>query len=139
MNRGGVGARSLNIELQTALNPAGEAVQSIKTRFGLKAAFDYIVAEKLLSFAEASSHDPDFARELPRFVSEIRRMFAPGEIQEQLAEIERIQNERIQNEGDTNGLEEDDPLRESPAAAAERVQRFSLIKELLTAATLGTS
>ena len=116
-----------------------EAVQSIKTRFGLKAAFDYIVGEKLLNFAEASSHDPDFARELPRFVSEIRRMFAPGEIQEQLAEIERIQNERIQKEGDTNGLEEDDPLRESPAAAAERVQRFSLIKELLTAATLGTS
>ena len=66
-------------------------------------------------------------------------MFALDEIQEQLAEIERIQNERIQNEGDTNGLEEDDPLRESPAAAAERVQRFSLIKELLTAATLGTS
>jgi hypothetical protein len=116
-----------------------KAVQSIKTRFGLKAAFDYIVGEKLLNFAEASSHDPDFARELPRFVSEIRRMFAPGEIQEQLAEIERIQNERIQKEGDTNGLEEDDPLRESPAAAAERVQRFSLIKELLTAATLSTS
>ena len=116
-----------------------EAVQSIKTRFGLKAAFDYIVGEKLLNFAEASAHDPDFARELPRFVSEIRRMFAPGEIQEQLAEIERIQNERIQKEGDTNGLEEDDPLRESPAAAAERVQRFSLIKELLTAATLSTS
>ena len=116
-----------------------QAVQSIKTRFGLKAAFDYIVGEKLLNFAEASAHDPDFARELPRFVSEIRRIFAPGEIQEQLAEIERIQNERIQNEGDTNALEEDDPLRESPAAAAERVQRFSLIKELLTAATLSTS
>jgi len=111
-----------------------EAVQSIKTRFGLKAAFDYIVGEKLLNFAEASAHNPDFARELPRFVSEIRRMFAPDEIQEQLAEIERTQNE-----GDTNALEEDDPLRESPAAAAERVQRSSLIKELLTAATLGTS
>jgi len=111
-----------------------EAVQSIKTRFGLKAAFDYVVGEKLLNFAEASAHDPDFARELPRFVSEIRRMFAPDQIQEQLAEIERTQNE-----GDTNALEEDDPLRESPAAAAERVQRFSLIKELLTAATLGTS
>ena len=111
-----------------------EAVQSIKTRFGLKAAFDYIVGEKLLNFAEASAHDPDFARELPRFVSEIRRMFAPDEIQEQLAEIERTQNE-----GDTNALEEDDPLRESPAVAAERVQRFSVIKELLTAATLGTS
>jgi hypothetical protein len=36
-------------------------------------------------------------------------------------------------------LEEDDPFRESPAAAAERVRRFDLIKELLTAPALGTS
>ena len=65
---------------------------------------------------------------------EVRRIFAPNEIQEQLAHIEQEQNE-----GDTKALQEDDPLRESPAAAAERVQRFSLIKELLTATTLGTS
>jgi hypothetical protein len=31
-----------------------EAVKTIKARFGLKAAFDYIVGEKLLNFAEAS-------------------------------------------------------------------------------------
>ena len=36
-------------------------------------------------------------------------------------------------------LEEDDPLRESSAAAVERVRQFMLIKELLTATTLGTS
>ena len=111
-----------------------EAVQTIKARFGLKAAFDYIVGEKLLNFAEASSHDPNFARELPRFVSEVRRIFAPDEIEEQLAHIQRAQNE-----GDANASEEDDPLRESPAEAAERVRRFHLIKELLTATALGTS
>ncbi len=33
-----------------------EAVQTIKARFGLKAAFDYIVGEKLQNFAEASLH-----------------------------------------------------------------------------------
>jgi hypothetical protein len=43
-----------------------DAVQRIKARFGLKAAFDYIVGEKLLNFAEASLHDPDLARELLR-------------------------------------------------------------------------
>ena len=37
-----------------------------------KAAFDYIVGEKLLNFAEACVHNPGFARELPRFVSEVR-------------------------------------------------------------------
>ena len=73
-----------------------EAVQSIKIRFGLKAAFDYIVGEKLLNFAEASAHNPDFARELPRFVSEIRRMFAPDEIQEQLAELSGHKTKKTQ-------------------------------------------
>jgi len=35
--------------------------------------------------------------------------------------------------------EEDELYRESPIAAAERVWRFTTIKELLTAAELGTS
>jgi len=68
--------------------------QTIKARFGLTAAFDYLVGEKLMSFASAASRHPDFARELPRFVSEVRRMFTPDEIGAQLAQIERSQNER---------------------------------------------
>ena len=61
-------------------------------------------------------------------------MFTPDEIDAHLAQIERAQNEK-----DVDVLEEDDPLRESPAAAAERVRQFMLIKELLTATTLCTS
>jgi len=72
-----------------------EAVRTIKARFGLKAAFDYIVGEKLLNFAAASAHSPDFARELPRFLSEVRRLFTPEEIAMQLADIERAQKEGI--------------------------------------------
>jgi DNA-binding SARP family transcriptional activator len=111
-----------------------EAAQTVKTRFGLKAAFDYIVGEKLLNFADAASTHSEFARELPRFVSEVRRMFTPDEIASHLAQIERAQAEK-----DVEGLEEDDPFRESPAATAERVRQFNLIKELLTATMLGTS
>lgn len=111
-----------------------KAVQMVKARFGLKAAFDYIVGEKLLNFAEASTHNSDFARELPRFVSQVRGMFTPDEIAMQLLDIERAQKE----EGN-DAFEEDDPFRESPVAATERVRRFNLIKELLTATTLGTS
>jgi hypothetical protein len=51
-----------------------------------------------------------------------------------LAQIERSQNER-----NIDVLEEDDLLREGPAAVAEYVQRFMLVKELLTAPMLGTS
>jgi hypothetical protein len=111
-----------------------EAAQMIKARFGLTAAFDYLVGEKLVNFANAASGHPDFARELPRFVSEVRRMFTPEEIGTHLAEIERAQDEK-----DVDALDEGDPLRENPAVAAERVRQFMLIKELLTATTLGTS
>jgi hypothetical protein len=111
-----------------------EAAQTIKARFGLTAAFDYVVGEKLMNCASAASRHPDFARELPRFVSEVRRMFTPDEIGAHLAQIKRAQIEK-----DIDILEEDDPLRESPAAAAERVRQFMLIEELLTATTLGTS
>lgn len=111
-----------------------EAAQTIKARFGLKAAFDYLVGEKLLNFAEAAANHADFAQELPRFVSEVRRVFTPDEIETQLVQIELAQSETS-----TDVSEEDDPFRESPVAAAERLRRFNLIKELLTATTLGTS
>src|ERR1700755_3014335 len=65
-----------------------EAAQTIRARFGLEAAFDYLVGEKLLNFAEVASRAPDLARELPRFVSEVRRMFTPEEIGTHLARIE---------------------------------------------------
>ena len=111
-----------------------EAAQTIKARFGLTAAFDYVVGEKLMNYASAASRHPDCARELPRFVSEVRRIFTPDEIGAHVAQIERAPNEN-----DIDVLEEDDPLRESPAAAEERVRQFLLIKELLTATMLGTS
>ena len=111
-----------------------EAARTIKARFGLEAAFDYIVGEKLLNFAEASAHSPDFARELPRFVSEVPRMFTADEIEAELANIERAQNEI-----GTDVFDENDPLRKSAGTAAERGLQFNLIKELLTARTLGTS
>jgi hypothetical protein len=110
-----------------------DAAQTIKARFGLAAAFDYLVGEKLMSFASAASRHPDFARELPRFVSEVRRMFTPDEIGAQLAQIERSQDERNVD------VLQADLLRDGPAAVAECVQQFMLVKELLTAPMLGTS
>ena len=111
-----------------------EAAQTIRVRFGLKSTFDYLVGEKLLNFAEAAANHVDFARELPRFVSQVRRIFTPEEIEAHLAGIERVQNGET-----TNDFDEEDPFRESPAEAAERVRRFNLIKELLTTTNLGTS
>ena len=113
-----------------------EAARTIRERFGLQAAFDYAVGEKLMNFASAASEHPAFARELPRFVSEVRRMFSADEIRSHLARLEREQIERDAENGETD---EDEFQYESPARAAERIRQFATIKDLLTTETLGTS
>ena len=114
-----------------------EATEDIRLRYGVTAAFDYVVGEKLLNFAEAAASRPEFARELPRFVARVRGLFTPEELQTHIA---RIEHERMVQEALSAEIEEeDDPFRESPEAAAERARQFSTIKELLSAAELGTS
>ena len=116
-----------------------DAAEQIKLRYGVTAAFVYLVPEKLLNFASAARRYPEFARELPAFVARVRRMFAPEELRIQLARIEREQraNDIEIEEGD--GLEEAGLFRETPEAAAERDLQFAAIRDFLTEAELGIS
>ena len=111
-----------------------EAARAIKARYGPKAAFDYVVGEKLMNFARAASKHPEFAREFPRFISEVRRMFTPQEIRTHIARVER---EPSKKNIDVN--EDEELIADSPVAAAARAQQLATIKELLTATELGTS
>ena len=111
-----------------------DAARTIKARYGLKAAFDYVVGEKLINFASAACQHAEFARELPRFVSEVRRMFTPEEMSLHIARLEREQSEKAVDDSD-----EDELYPESQVAAAERIRQFTTLKELLTAPELGTS
>ena len=78
---------------------------------------------------------PDLSRAL-------EGLFTPKEIRTHLARIEREQN-AYDADSDNEGVDEldddDEFIRESPAAAAERARQFATIKELLTAAELCTS
>jgi len=56
------------------------ATRAIKKRFGAKSALDYLVGEKLLAFAQAANEHPEFAVELPRFLSAIYRVFNQYEL-----------------------------------------------------------
>ena len=69
------------------------AAQDIKFRYGVKAAFDYLVAEKLLYFANAAATRPECASELPGFVAQVRGLFTPREISTHFARIEREHKE----------------------------------------------
>jgi len=111
-----------------------EAARTIKARYGLKAAFDYLIGEKLMNFASAASKHPEFARGFPRFISEARQMFTPEEMRTHITRLEREQSKKA-----GESLEEDELHRESPIAAAERLRQFATVKELLTSTKLGTS
>ena len=111
-----------------------DAAERIKLRYGLKAAFDYLVAEKLLNFARAAADRTELARDLPQFVSKVRLMFTPEEIR---TEIERI--EREMHASNTAEPENDDLIPEDPVAVARQAERFAAIKVLLTARERGIS
>ena len=123
-----------------------EAAEHIKLRYGSKAAFDYIVTEKLFNFADAATTRPEFARELPRFVARVRGLFTLEEMREHLNRIELEQreydaniDERDEFDEQDEQLEDDALSLESTTTAAKRARQFAVIAELLTAAELGTS
>jgi hypothetical protein len=111
-----------------------EAAESIKQRYGLKAALDYVVGEKLLNFAFAAAQHPTFARELPRFVAQVRHMFTPEQIRTCVERIERDRTER-----DAAVEDDGDAFLESPTTATMQSRQFQTIKELLIATQIGTS
>ena len=121
-----------------------EAAEEIKLRYGLKAAFDYLVAEKLLNFVDSASRNSEFARELPRFVARVRGLFTVEEMRTHLNRIECEQRDRDADieecdEFDEENEEEDALSLETSGEAEERARQFATMAELLTAAELGTS
>ncbi len=111
-----------------------EAAETIRLRYGAESAFDYVVGEKLLNFAEAAATNAEFAQALPQFVSRVRDMFTPEEVAAHLPRTERLRREMAEA-----AAEDEDMYFAGDKAAAERARQFDLVKELLTATALGTS
>ena len=111
-----------------------ETAEAIELRYGLDAAFDYVVGEKLLDLAARAARRPELARELPGFVSRVRSMFTPDEIEQQLKRIERRHVERDEAAADLGGLNREDRIRGIGAHPP-----MSAIRELLKVPALATS
>jgi hypothetical protein len=104
----------------------------IRSSHGVEAAFDYLVSDALMEFAKAAAAHPEFARQLPWFVSSAREMFSPDETQLNVARVEsRMADEATA--GNARGLQE------RRVEMAERSQRFEFIKALMLEVELGTS
>jgi hypothetical protein len=79
------------------------AARNVRAQHGILSALDYLIGEKLLTYAEAAMTRPEFARELPGFVAEVRDIFSSEEIRHYLDHLERmtaIEDEQPANEDD---------------------------------------
>jgi hypothetical protein len=111
------------------------ATEDIRERFGLNNALDYLIGEKLFAFVTASEQDPDFAAELPAFVSAIRRLFSAREIREYLDHLERTKYlAPPEPDLEIDGLDdepEEEPELENPVLGAAELLRFSRVRQIL--------
>ena len=110
-----------------------EAAETMRFRYGGESAFDYVVREKLLNFAEAAATHAEFAQALPQFVSRVRGMFTLEEMAAHLARTERQWREM-----EEAAAEDEDPGFADDRAAAERARQFALVKAQARAEGLGS-
>jgi hypothetical protein len=67
-----------------------EAARSIRVQHGVLSALDYLIGEKLMIYTDRAVTRPEFARELPRFVAEVRDIFSGEEIRHYLDHLARM-------------------------------------------------
>ncbi len=108
-----------------------EAAETIMARYGQKAAFDYLVGEKLLRYVSAAKDRPEFARQLPVFVAEVRRLFPASEIAPQL---EALQAKLVERASQDDELDFD-----LPDPAHEELDSLRQVADLLRAPNLGVA
>jgi hypothetical protein len=102
------------------------AARGIRVQHGILSALDYLIGEKLLTYADTAVTKPEFARELPRFVSEVRDIFRGEEIRHYLDHLERmavIEDEQATDEDNS------DFLKDSAEQLAAKRARFAQLRE----------
>jgi hypothetical protein len=114
-----------------------EAARGVREQHGVVSALDYLIGEKLMTYAETAVRRPEFARELPRFVAEIRSIFSAEEIRLYLEHLERMDAQ--EEEAFPAEAADDDVTIETPEQRAARRARLARLKELLTVSVLGTA
>jgi hypothetical protein len=114
-----------------------EAARGVAQRYGVVSALDYLIGEKLMDYAEMAVTRPEFARELPSFVAEIRSIFSADEIRAYLEHLDRMRS--LDDETLSAESPGDDLSIETPEERAAATERFRRLKELLTSTVLGTA
>ncbi|MBK5927286.1 hypothetical protein CCR87_08040 [Rhodobaculum claviforme] len=106
------------------------ATVGILHRFGRTAAFDDLVGKKLLTFTAATTTRPDFARQLPMFVSRIRGIFPRDTINTELLRVAQRLIECVRAAARNKDLS---------SSASTDLAAFRQVDDLPTTPSLGTA
>jgi hypothetical protein len=71
------------------------AARRIKKRFGVESALDYLLGEKLLTFAKTADCRSEFAAEFPRFQAEVWSVFNQYEIAGYLTTLKPLERKKL--------------------------------------------
>ncbi len=108
-----------------------DATVTIQSKYGERAALDYLVGEKLLHFTSAARTRSEFATQLPIFVARVRQMFSRETIAIYITELEgRLIEESHQVDMDDISLD---------SAAVSDLTSLLQIADLLRTENLGTA
>ena len=109
-----------------------EAAQGIRESFGVEKALGYLIGEKLINFLKASETDPEFEQEIPAFVTEIKSIFQPWEIEKYFEGMPRMgalahccTDEKIED------FRQAGALPDNPSQAVRDLQVYNQARELL--------
>ena len=114
-----------------------QAARGVRDQYGVVRALDYLIGEKLMTFAETAVTRPEFARELPSFVAEIRRIFAAEEIRGYVEHLERMR--ALEDEASSAESADEDVTIETLECRTAAKERLGRLKELLTSTVFGTA
>lgn len=108
-----------------------DATAIIQSRYGEKAALDYLIGEKLLLFTSTAQEHPAFAAQLPAFIGRVRQMFAREAIMRYLGDLE------VRLIEESHEVDPDDIILES--RATRELNSLQQVADLLRAESLGTA
>ena len=114
------------------------AARMIIERHGQVAALEYLIGEKLMTYAEMAKQHPEFARELPCFVAAVRDIFSGDDILMYADDFEKSMR-ADDRKASARAEQDQEDLPVTSTQRKVRRRQFAVLKELLTVEHLGTS
>ena len=109
-----------------------EAASGIKERFGAGKAIGYLIGEKLLAIVQEANNCPQFAKEIPNFIAEVKEIFELWEIRQYFENVRRVGTlGHVCNDEEAELFLKAGAVKEDPVRDAQNMLTMERIKTML--------